>query len=115
KDTVRSFSPASVTRTTQGPPGLPGTQTRPSRVPAMPSSGRTASALKAIFIELPISRSLRAVGADIHSIKRRGRGDEEAVPLLAAEGQVAHHFGQLDAAELGPFRAVADDTVLGRG
>src|SRR5690606_19568078 len=54
------------------------------------------------------SRRLGTPGVDVDRIERRGRGDEQAVLLRAAEAQIRHDLGDEDLAEQG---AVGPETV----
>src|SRR5205823_768135 len=46
-------------------------------------------------------------------VERRRRGDEQAVPLGAAEADIGDHLGNVDLAEESAVRAVAMDAIAG--
>src|SRR5262249_4217115 len=75
------------------------------------ADGGAGNDLVHLILLTALLRSLDTGRVDIDRIERRGRGDEQAIATLAAEGHIGDDLRHLDAAQQCAVRRIALDAV----
>src|SRR5438445_12467339 len=93
-------------------PSATRSQRRPSFGGIFNVIGSSSATLKGSRYVWSTSRRGGALGVDVHGVERLARGHEQAVPLWAAETEVAAHFRQTNPADEPSVRRPDGDAAI---